>query len=100
MNRRSFLESLAKAAAAFTILPSALTYERKRERAGDLWLSQTPAIGCCGADPAYSCVMLPPSEEQRRFVTMFFFGVEIPSDTPVWSYEEFIKRRRENGLTP
>lgn len=37
MNRRSFLETLAKAAAGFTILPAATTY-------GRVWRAQRPAL--------------------------------------------------------
>jgi len=38
MNRRSFFKSLAKAAAGFSILPSAMTYKRTWKRGSDLWI--------------------------------------------------------------
>jgi hypothetical protein len=44
MNRRSFLETLAKAAAAFTILPPATTYAR-------VWRAQR--------NLNYHCIMMP-----------------------------------------
>jgi hypothetical protein len=38
MNRRNFFKSLAKAAAGFAILPSAVTYARTWKRTSDLWI--------------------------------------------------------------
>ncbi len=40
MNKRDFLKTLAKAAAGFTILPSAVTYARKWRRVDGIWVVQ------------------------------------------------------------
>lgn len=67
MNRRNFLSTLAQAAAAFTILPGAVTYERKWKKEGELWISAV---------------------DQRLFVTTFCFGVGIPEGASCWTYDD------------
>lgn len=95
MNRRNFLTTLAQAAAAFTILPSAVTYERKWRKDGALYT-------CEIIDPyPPGPHMYPLLLDQRLFVTTFFFGKPIPEPDArtVMSYEEFTKLRSGGRLT-
>lgn len=118
MNRRSFISAIAQAAVAFTILPSALTYERKWRKNAGLWI-----------DTEYRCVMQPPPHcilKSEVWQIVYDFSTDrqewtvldetIPEGPPatdntfvaVWdtttpapcrmSYEEFTKLRKNAGI--
>lgn len=97
MNRRSFLSTLAQAAAAFTILPSAVTYERTWKKSGELYT-------CEIIDP------YPPGPHMLHSTMWQFtydlatgaYDTKIVSEYPqrtVMSYEDFTKLRRGKRLS-
>lgn len=66
MNRRSFIERLAKAAAGFTILPAATTYQRVWKKQRYIWVIDWEDIeigdGKFVVDAQWECVLVPPEK--------------------------------------
>lgn len=83
MNRRSFLETLAKAAAGFTILPSATTYARTWKRSRHLWVIEWTDVNVGfekdeAIDTDYQCVMVPPEKGIVKSVG-YIYNFSIPT---------------------
>lgn len=89
MNRRSFLETLAKASAGFTILPAATTYGRvwRAQRRLDYTCVFLPDVNQYGDLGGIYGILKrcgevvavpPPSEEEKAFFNTLFMNKPIP----------------------
>lgn len=84
MNRRSFIDILAKAAAGFTILPPATTYSRvwraqRPLKLAAFWYQEECFARCC--DQGYVDAMKNQrAAVERAFWRTIFYGEPIPRD--------------------
>lgn len=76
MNRRNFLATLTQAAAAFTILPSAVTYERTWKMEGELWV-----------DSGYSCIVETALVPNYHEICLYQLGYNLTGKEE-WRYVE------------